>query len=67
MAATKVTGLEKALSGFHKIVMATEANDTLTLNEKQKAIDTLYTNTLPAIEQYTKLLQQLEAQANGNR
>jgi hypothetical protein len=54
----KVTGFEKALSGINKTIQAIGAAKDLSLNDKQKNIDAIYTNSLPMIENYTKQLQQ---------
>jgi hypothetical protein len=59
----KVTGFEKALSGIRKSIQAIDAAKDLSLNEKQKNIDAIYTNSLPMIESYTKQLQQQMDQA----
>lgn len=65
MAATRADKFEKALVGFNRRVnMINDATD-MTLNEKSLAVDSLYSNYLPAIEQETKAFKAIQDRANG--
>lgn len=63
MAMQKVTAFEKALSGINKAIKMFNEDEHMPLNDKQKQIDSIYTNALPMIESYTKQLKQQLDQA----
>lgn len=65
MAVTRADKFEKALVGFNRRVnMINDATD-MTLNEKSLAVDSLYSNYLPAIEQETKAFKAIQDRANA--